>query len=225
MSRLDVVRDVHGTVDEAIRHLFTYGTGPDGEKAVATCRKGCPSCCYEPVYAERTEATLIAQRLLTLDPEVRARVLARVRDWLERFRSSPLRAEESPDVIPYRLMRLPCPLLEGGECLVYEDRPVACRTHIALGPVERCEDTAQRPDQVWLANNDYLASSMMKMAGGLQEDGVAHLLMEHLGLLLAEALVGERVESEARRMLEIKFEDDRVEGEETGDGGVAASLG
>lgn len=222
MSRLELMREVHGLIDEAIRHLMTYGRGPDGEQVQATCRDKCPSCCYEPVYAERTEAALIAQRMLSMPAEQRARVVQRARAWLEQFRASKLLKEESPDVIAYRRLRLACPLLEDGRCVVYEDRPWGCRAHIALGPLERCEDSSKRRQQVWVANNDFHASAMMKLAGGLQEGGKAELLMEHLGLLLAEALTGERVESEARRLIPIAFEDDQVPMERTEDGGAAA---
>lgn len=220
--RLEVVRETHALVDEALRHLLTYGRGPDGQQVTPTCRDKCPSCCYEPVYAERSEAALIAHRLLTFDPERRAAVVQRVRDWLEQFRSSELLREESPDVIPYRRMRLACPLLEDGRCSVYAERPIGCRTHLALGPLERCEDTAKRRDQEWVANNDFMTTAIMKMAGGLQVDGKAELLMEHLGLHLAEALTGERVESEARRMLVVEFEDDVVDMAQTEDGGLSA---
>jgi Fe-S-cluster containining protein len=225
VSRLDLVRQVHRSVDEAIRHLFEYGTGPDGEKVVPTCGKRCSACCYEPVLAERSEVTLIGQRLLTLDPEVRARVLQRVRDWLARFRDDPQAGLEELDTYAYRRLRLACPLLEDGLCLVYKERPTACRGHVALGPVERCDDDAQRPGQVFMANFDFKAAALMKLAGGLAEDGRAELLFDHLGVMLAEALLGVRFESAARTLMPIVFEDERVEGEATGEGGTAASVG
>jgi len=225
MSRLDVVRQVHRTVDEAIRHLFEYGTGPDGEKVVASCGKRCAACCYEPALAERSEIALIAQRLLTLDPEARARVVQRTRDWLARFRDDAEAAREELDTFAYRKLRLACPLLEDGLCLVYKERPMACRAHVAIGPVERCDDDALRPDQVFMANYDFKAAALMKLAGGLSENGRAELLFDHIGVLLAEVLTGERFESAARTLMPIEFEDERVEGETTDEGGTAASVG
>jgi Fe-S-cluster containining protein len=206
----DAARASHQLVDEAIAYIFEHGTGPDGQKVTPTCGKNCPACCYEPVYAERTEAALIAARLLTMDPDVRQRVLQRARAWVQAFEPSALRMQEQPDVLEYRQLRLACPLLEDGECLVYEDRPNGCRAHVALGPRERCEDHSKRRDQMFMMNNEFMAGAMMKLAAGVAVDGHAELLMEHLGLLLAEALLGIKVKSETRTLLQLDFEDDSL---------------
>jgi Fe-S-cluster containining protein len=205
---IDAARASHQLVDEAIAHLFEHGTGPDGQKVTPTCGKNCPACCYEPVYAERTEAALIAARLLTMDPDVRQRVLQRTREWATAFEPSALRMQEKPDVLEYRRLRLACPLLESGECLVYEDRPNGCRAHIALGSRDRCEDQSKRRDQMFMVNNDFMAGAIMKLAAGVAVNDQAELLMEHLGLLLAEALLGTKIESEARTLLRLQFDPD-----------------
>lgn len=72
------------------------------------CRKGCSTCCLNislfPVEAVRLRLAFDA-----LGGERKATVLAR--------------ADESTD-------EGPCPLLdEGGACLLYDHRPVICRTH------------------------------------------------------------------------------------------------
>lgn len=198
-------------VDRAIAAIFEHGTTPDGRKVRPTCAKGCSACCYEPVYAERSEAQLLASAVLRLPADVRARVLVRAKAWATRFRASPLLKEERPAVMAYRALRLPCPLLEGGECLVYDDRPFGCRAHVAFGPREGCEDDAKRPDQVFMENNDFMAGAITALAAGLARDGRAELLMDHLGALLAEAMLGERVESEARRLLRLTFEPEKQE--------------
>ena len=200
-------------VDRAVAAIFEHGTTPDGKKVRPTCAKGCPSCCYEPVYAERSEAFLLAVRVLGLPPEVQARVVARARAWAERLRASTLLKEEQPNVMDYRRLRLPCPLLEGGECLVYDDRPFGCRAHVALGPREACEDDAKRPDQMFMANNDFMAGAITSLAAALAKDGKAELLMEHLGAMLAEIMAGEHVESGARRLLRLTFEPEETSAE------------
>lgn len=205
----DAVRTTHAEVDRVTGILLAEGVNPDGSKGVTlTCGKGCSACCYEPVFAEAREVALIAARLLSFDPEVRSRVLARTRAWLATFRASPLLGEENPHVLPYRQLRLACPLLEGGECLVYDDRPSECRLHMAIGPRELCEDDARRLEQTFVSNHDLTMGTVMKLATLVQKDRKAELLMEHLGLLLAEALLGERVESGKRTLLQLNFEED-----------------
>lgn len=56
----DAIRETHAMVDRAVAAIIEHGTTPDGRKVRATCAKGCPACCYEPVYAERSEARLLA---------------------------------------------------------------------------------------------------------------------------------------------------------------------
>lgn len=222
----DAVRTTHTEVNRVIDVLLKEGVGPDGTVGVElSCGKGCSACCYEPVFAEAREVALIASRLLTLDPEVRARVLARTRAWLATFRESPLLKEENPHVLPYRQLKLACPLLENGECLVYDDRPSECRLHMAIGPRELCEDDATRLEQQFASNHDLTLGTIMKLATLVQRNKKAELLMEHMGLLLAEALLGERVESGKRTLLQLDFEEDlrppdevRVVREGDGDG-------
>lgn len=205
----DAVRTTHESVDQLIAVLLKDGVNPDGSVGVTlTCGKGCSACCYEPVFAERREVLLIAARLLAFDSEVRERVVRRTREWLAEFRKSPLLKEEDPHVLDYRQLKLACPLLERGECLVYDDRPSECRLHMAIGPRENCEDDAKRPDQTYVSNHDLTMGTVMKLASEVQEDNRAELLMEHLGLLLAEALTGEHVESEKRTLLQLNFEQD-----------------
>ena len=205
----DAVRTTHAEVDRVIDVLLKEGVNPDGSVGVTlTCGKGCSACCYEPVFAESREVLLIAARLLTFDSEMRVRVIARTREWLATFRESPLLGQEDPHVRDYRQLKLACPLLENGECLVYDDRPSECRLHMAIGPRELCEDDAKRPDQTYVSNHDLTMGTVMKLATLVQKDNKAELLMEHLGLLLAEALLGERVESEKRTLLKLDFEQD-----------------
>lgn len=210
----DAVRTTHAEVDHFIETLLEHGTRPDGSTGVTlTCGKGCSACCYEPVFAEGREVLLIATRLLAFDPEAQARVVQRTREWLDVFRESPLLAQDKPQALDYRKLRLACPLLENDECLVYDDRPSECRLHMAIGPRENCEDDAKRPDQTYISNHDLTMGTIMKLGSLVQQDGQAELLMEHLGLLLAEALLGERVESEKRTLLQLNFEQDLQEAE------------
>jgi Fe-S-cluster containining protein len=74
------------------------------------CRPGCESCCHQRFSVFEVEAAPIREALAQLarsDPEARRRVR-------ERGRDDELRA---------------CALLLDGQCSVYEQRPLICRSH------------------------------------------------------------------------------------------------
>lgn len=82
------------------------------------CRRGCDDCCRAlaaPPTATRAEWERLWPAFLALPPEQRAEIRARVSALAQAPR-------EQPSV---------CPLLDRhtGACLVYADRPAACRTY------------------------------------------------------------------------------------------------
>jgi uncharacterized protein len=70
------------------------------------CRRGCFLCCVPPETLFRVEGEQIRDAVLRLPEDVRERVRMRV---------------QNRD-------RMLCPLLEDGQCLVYANRPLICRT-------------------------------------------------------------------------------------------------
>jgi hypothetical protein len=71
------------------------------------CRKGCDACCRH-LSLFRVEGAALAEALMRCPAGVAARIRRRVR-------------QSTVDG--------PCPLLEDGACLLYEARPIICRTH------------------------------------------------------------------------------------------------
>jgi Fe-S-cluster containining protein len=76
------------------------------------CRRGCDYCCRnlaEPPRLTRAEWDLVNQGLARLAPSVKLEIAARVREGEKRI----------------------CPFLDrgAGSCLIYQHRPVACRTY------------------------------------------------------------------------------------------------
>jgi Fe-S-cluster containining protein len=92
---------------------------------VAACRRGCSHCCSLPVAITSTEARLIGEAVgrEPAQPPAALRVKDAATDagFAERHRA----AEQ-------RLVGVPCPFLEEGECSIYEHRPFGCRTHLSL---------------------------------------------------------------------------------------------
>lgn len=72
-----------------------------------TCNHGCNDCCRQVLSLRAVEAAYLLEGARELLPEAVSLV------WKSL-------SEPEQDV---------CPLLQGGECLVYEHRPAVCRTH------------------------------------------------------------------------------------------------
>lgn len=80
-----------------------------------TCKKGCSACCETWLTLSPVEAAYVRLGVAALPPEKRAQVAARGRRE---------RAREARGEAPSR-----CALLEeDGSCVVYEHRPLVCRT-------------------------------------------------------------------------------------------------
>lgn len=76
-------------------------------EAHLACRPGCDSCCRH-LSIFTVEAAALTRALAQLPPE-----------QAEVIRQAAAQAETEG----------PCPLLKGGLCLLYEARPIICRTH------------------------------------------------------------------------------------------------
>jgi Fe-S-cluster containining protein len=94
-------RQLVARVDELCRQI----TNDWGEYLV--CRPGCDSCCRH-LRLFPVEAAALAVALDGLSPQVRDQLLVRAAGC----------GEDDP-----------CPLLIGGLCQLYADRPLICRTH------------------------------------------------------------------------------------------------
>jgi len=95
------------------------------------CRRGCTMCCHGLFEIGTADVSLIADGIRGLDPAVRRSVADRARHLVESLAQPNLR-ECSPDEKEAFFTRsedIPCPALdETGTCLIYEHRPIVCRT-------------------------------------------------------------------------------------------------
>ena len=101
------------------------------------CGKGCTACCYGLFDITLSDAADIAKGFAGLPENARNRVYSKASDLHCRIREiTP--GQSTPTIFPEddpRLDRIidavamaPCPCLgDAGECLIYENRPLACR--------------------------------------------------------------------------------------------------
>lgn len=75
----------------------------------SACRKGCSHCCYQAVPIANFEARYIGEHIKT--PHVG------------------LKHSNPRDVMSFS-DQTPCPFLANDECIIYEFRPLTCRTHV-----------------------------------------------------------------------------------------------
>ncbi len=90
------------------------------------CKKGCSDCCNAVFDISLAEAMLIKKYFSMLGRKTRRQVLKKAKEaqktWDENFV-----AKTIDDISK---LRIPCPLLSRDEeCLLYEVRPVNCRTY------------------------------------------------------------------------------------------------
>jgi Fe-S-cluster containining protein len=102
------------------------------------CRKGCFDCCLGLFDISVADAALLRKGLARVDPEIRAGIEARARAVMEKIGAErpELRDratlegldEDEIDALTDAIGPERCPCLgEGGECLVYDHRPMVCR--------------------------------------------------------------------------------------------------
>lgn len=107
------------------------------------CGRGCFSCCLGPFPISQLDALRLRDGLNALeetDPQEAARILARAEECVQRLPAQPA----GDWLFGREWQMLPCPALDldSGACLLYEFRPLACRTY---GPAVTIEEQPLDP--------------------------------------------------------------------------------
>jgi Fe-S-cluster containining protein len=95
------------------------------------CGRGCSLCCYGLFEIGSGDVPLIAEGLEKLHPSRRKMIVRRAQEIIEKSNHPDLRecASGEKDAFFARTASTPCPNLnDRGECLMYENRPLVCRT-------------------------------------------------------------------------------------------------
>jgi Fe-S-cluster containining protein len=95
------------------------------------CGRGCSLCCYGLFEIGSGDVPLIAEALEKLHPSRRKMIVRRAQEIVESSNHPELRDCSADEKAAFfeRTAATPCPNLnERGECLMYEHRPLVCRT-------------------------------------------------------------------------------------------------
>lgn len=95
------------------------------------CGAGCSLCCYGLFEIGSGDVPVIAEGLAQLHPARRAKIIRKAREIVESSAHPNLRecSPEEKETFFERTQATPCPNLdEKGLCLMYEHRPLVCRT-------------------------------------------------------------------------------------------------
>jgi Fe-S-cluster containining protein len=128
---LTAMRKAYAQADEMLKGVV--------EENPVSCGKGCAACCEILTALQVPEGLILADAIL------------RRKDWKGIGRD--LRAQAKLVCDPqlthekYFQSRLVCPLLDKRtkECIFYDVRPAACRTHLVCTPREICGDHSPKP--------------------------------------------------------------------------------
>lgn len=120
------------TLQQVVEHGFEQiAAAQTASSAPLACAAGCAFCCYHPVDITAPEALAIAAYLRTaLSASDLDAITARLAANADRIQS--LSHDE------HALAKIPCTLLDNGQCGVYAARPFACRAWHSMSAV-RCE--------------------------------------------------------------------------------------
>jgi Fe-S-cluster containining protein len=129
------LRQLHVDVDK--RHEEPFAV--DGKVVPTSCTRGCSACCRQVVLIELLEAEYIIERhrstVVRALPVLREH--ARLADAMPGGWQTP--EDERIAARAYWQANIPCAFLTpAGECSIYRDRPIACRTHFVTSDPALC---------------------------------------------------------------------------------------
>ena len=95
------------------------------------CGRGCSLCCYGLFEIGAADIPLLAEGLQQLHPMRRQKIIRKAREILAQSAHPNLREVSASEKEAFfaRTAAVACPnLSESGECMLYEHRPLVCRT-------------------------------------------------------------------------------------------------
>ena len=108
-----------------------FGSVMQDQPANLQCGKGCSLCCHGLFEIGSGDVPIIAEGLRAMHPSRRAMVVRKAQEIVASSRHPNLRdcSLQEKDAFFDRTASTPCPNLdESGACMMYEHRPLVCRT-------------------------------------------------------------------------------------------------
>jgi Fe-S-cluster containining protein len=143
------VREVYDRVDDAAGRELVRLRREEG--IVASCQRGCCTCCGQHIQMNPAEAHALGQYIRRTFSVRQVRGLKRrTRRWLARedARRKGHLANDRPAGAEFSDDELSCPLLVDCACSAYPARPVICRTHFVSSDPSDCRPAqAERPSE------------------------------------------------------------------------------
>lgn len=152
------------------------------------CRKGCCSCCSSLIPMPVPEVFRMREELLSMPNKSSNRILRRSINSAVRILKKTNRSEYLKDFSKpgknnvndlnkwYGELHEVCPLLSGGVCLLYEQRPIACREHIVTGTADLCrQDKLSKPNVVSMRVS--VVEALGEMAGEIEGTEVEAIML------------------------------------------------
>ncbi|UUI00939.1 YkgJ family cysteine cluster protein [Oceanobacillus jeddahense] len=121
-----------------------------------TCQMGCAFCCYFPIVINKMEAKLIKDAISKMPGDRKHFIEDHLIQYNEMYsakieRLGNLDLASDPDAkYKYRKEHLPCPFLnlETNACMIYEVRPIPCRTYVNYTNPAVCSDNVMPKETI-----------------------------------------------------------------------------
>jgi Fe-S-cluster containining protein len=136
-------------------------------KEIASCNRGCNSCCYQLVGSSLSEGAMIAAHLMETPswvPEIR-QIRARLQEDSALIRSMKDKPHE------WMVSKRACPFLDkkSGDCRIYSVRPGACRTYFVTSDPENCSPDRPGAEIQFIGAEQVLGPMVIEIISRTQE--------------------------------------------------------
>lgn len=180
------IQDLYESFDNRIELMLALGRKKGKNPS---CKIGCSACCYDLAIVFDGETEELVRKI---PAALLGAVRERAREWVEKAKPhglvdvgiARLAMDKTIPRVFYEA-RLRCPLLgktdKGDVCIVYEDRPFACRGHYSFSDPALCGGTWDEHFNVQTLNvQSIVAKTCLEFGGApsfILQDRLAQLLL------------------------------------------------
>ena len=149
--------------DETLEKIYTSvekAYEVSGLSKKTSCSKGCSFCCYDKILLSAIEQRTISKKI-------------------KKYNKKLINKQNTKDFDSLKWVEKKCSLLDNqGNCTIYEDRPLICRTHNSTGEPEDCKITGKGHQQAYILEVE--AMEVALLASNQGEEMFLHELIYKL---------------------------------------------